>query len=127
MDLHLELPGNYHYIRGLGDDGIRIGNEVFDGSVLVSPSRVCPGWPPRTMEQLEPQHLNDIFELSPEVVVLGTGAKQVFLPQLLVYEFYKRAVGIEVMTTEAACRTFNVLVTEGRIVVAALMPVNQTV
>ena len=67
-------------------------------------------------------HLLSIFEMKPEVVLLGTGAKQVFLPPQLMMQFYNKGIGIEVMTTDAACRTFNVLVSEGRNVLAALMP-----
>lgn len=122
MDLHLELPGEHNYIRGLGPDGLRINNETYRDSILVSPTRLSPDWPPRTVAQLELQHLQSILELNPEVVLVGTGSNQVFLPHSFLYEFYKQGIGIEVMTTEAACRTFNVLVTEGRKVVAALMP-----
>lgn len=123
MDLHLELPGDHYYIRGLGPDGVRIGQQAYSGPVLVSPARISPGWPPATAADVELPHLQWIFDLQPEVVLMGTGATQVFLPQAMLYEFYKRGIGVEVMTTEAACRTFNVLVSEGRQVVAALLPV----
>jgi len=125
MDLNLELPGNHHYISGLGPAGVRIGDHSYPHSVLVSPTRIQPDWPPQTVGQLELKHLAAIFELEPEVVLMGTGISQVFLSQDLVYEFYHNKTGIEVMSSEAACRTFNVLVTEGRIVVAALMPIRQ--
>ena len=71
---------------------------------------------------LSDRQLNPIFELEPEVVLLGTGASQIFLPPELMMRFYGRGIGVEVMTTDAACRTFNVLVSEGRKVVAALLP-----
>ena len=61
--------------------------------------------------------------MQPEVVLIGTGKKQLFLPPKLMVMFYQEGIGFEVMTTDAACRTFNVLVSEGRNVVAALMPV----
>jgi uncharacterized protein len=63
-----------------------------------------------------------IFDLQPEVILLGTGVTQVFLPPAIQVHFFQRNYGFEVMTTDAACRTFNVLVAEGRHVVAALMP-----
>jgi uncharacterized protein len=62
--------------------------------------------------------------LKPEIVLIGTGSKQIFLPPELMMFFYSRNTGFEVMTTDAACRTFNVLASEGRKVVAALLPVS---
>jgi uncharacterized protein len=55
-------------------------------------------------------------------VIIGTGERQHFLPPLLMMEFHGQGIGAEVMSTAAACRTFNVLVSEGRNVVAALLP-----
>jgi uncharacterized protein len=59
--------------------------------------------------------------MEPEVVLLGTGRKQAFPAPRLLKTFYQRGIGFEAMTTEAACRTFNVLVSEGRTAVAALI------
>jgi uncharacterized protein len=56
------------------------------------------------------------------VVLMGTGTRQQFPPVERMMEFYRRGIGAEVMSTAAACRTFNVLVSEQRLVVAALMP-----
>ena len=64
-----------------------------------------------------------VFDLQPEIVLIGTGRKQVFLQPELMMSFYRREVGFEVMSTHAACRTFNVLVSESRNAVAALLPV----
>ena len=76
-----------------------------------------------TASALSAGRLEPIFELGPEVVLLGTGPLQQFPPAELMMEFYRRHVGAEVMSTDAACRTFNVLVSEQRLVVAALMPI----
>jgi uncharacterized protein len=57
------------------------------------------------------------------VILIGTGARQVFLPPATQIHFFRRNVGFEVMSTDAACRTFNVLAAEGRHVVAALLPI----
>ena len=122
MDLSFDAPGNHHFIRAIGKEGIRIGDEFLTHSFLLSASQLIRDWPPQSHEELEDQHLEAIFELNPDVVLLGTGKKQHFLAQKTIFRFYRRNVGIEVMNTEAACRTFNVLVNEGRQVVAALMP-----
>ena len=68
-------------------------------------------------------HLEALLALEPEVVLLGTGARQVFLPPRQLAPFYRKAVGVELMTTDAACRTFNVLAAEERRVVAGLLPI----
>jgi uncharacterized protein len=74
------------------------------------------------VEDINEENLQALFELQPEVVLIGTGNTQVFLPPATQVHFFRRGIGFEVMTTDAACRTFNVLISEGRQVVAALIP-----
>jgi uncharacterized protein len=81
-----------------------------------------PEWDVKSIEDISEENLQVIFNLQPEVILLGTGETQVFLPPAIQVHFFRRNFGFEVMTTDAACRTFNVLVAEGRHVVAALMP-----
>lgn len=123
MDLTLERPGDHHFIRSIGERGIRIGDAHYLRSLIVSARELVSDWAPQRPDELEESHLQEIIALQPEVVLLGTGARQHFLAPRDMYCFYQQGIGIEVMTTDAACRTFNVLVTEGRQVVAALMPV----
>ena len=121
MELNLERQGEHHYIRSVSESGIRIGDEYYRGTVLLSAEELRSDWPPASVEELQELHLQAVLDLRPEVVLIGTGKKQVFLqPELMDY-FYRTGVGVEVMSTQAACRTFNVLVSEGRNVVAALM------
>jgi uncharacterized protein len=122
MDLTLERPGDHHFIRSIGERGIRIGDAYYLRSLIVSASELVTDWAPQRPDELEEAHLQEIIALQPEVVLLGTGARQHFLAPRDMYCFYRQGIGIEVMTTDAACRTFNVLVTEGRPVAAALMP-----
>jgi hypothetical protein len=74
---------------------------------------------------IDEKSLQAIFDLEPEVILIGTGDKQVFLPPATQVHFFRRNFGFEVMTTDAACRTFNVLAAEGRHVVAALLPLTR--
>jgi uncharacterized protein len=120
MDLNLEKPGDHHYIRSLSERGICVADRFYTGSLLISATGFLD-WPPASTEQLEDHHFDDIFAMNPEVVLIGTGASQVFLSPQRMMLFYSKGIGIEVMNTDAACRTFNVLVSEGREVVAALM------
>ena len=121
MDLTLEQPGDHLFIRSVSAQGIKVVDEVYNSSIIVSASRIIPDWPVDSVENITDQQLENVLELQPELVLIGTGEKQVFLPPRQMMIFYSRNVGIEVMTTAAACRTFNVLVSESRNVVAALI------
>ena len=122
MDLTLEKPGDHLFIRAIADGRIQVGEEWHSGPMIISATSLITDWDVHFVANLSPGHLDPIFELGPEVVLLGTGARQQFPPAELMMEFYRRGVGAEIMSTTAACRTFNVLVSEQRLVVAALMP-----
>jgi uncharacterized protein len=123
MDLTLQSPGDHLYIQSISNEGIRIANRICSGPLIVSASKLLTDWPVSSPRDLTSQHLDQILELQPELVLIGTGDRQVFLPPEMLMVFYRQSVGIETMNTQAACRTFNVLVSEGRNVVAALMPI----
>ena len=99
---------------------MRIGEQRVQRSCLVTAERLITDWPPATFDELAPAHLEAIFALAPELVLLGTGATQRFAPPGVRGEFVRRRIGLEVMQLGAACRTFNVLVQEERRVLAAL-------
>ena len=120
MDLTLDRPGDHHYIRSFNEQGIRIADAYHTGPLLVSADRILP-WPPASVDSIEEPHLDAIVALRPEVVIVGTGTQQVFLPPRQMMKFYEQGIGVEVMASDPACRTFNVLVSEGRNVVAAIM------
>ena len=121
MELTLERPGDHLFIRSVSDDGIRIGEDTHRGPLIVSADELVTDWPVRSVEDLDEALLDLILDLGPEVVLIGTGEQQHFLPPPLMMHFYSRQVGVEIMDTRAACRTFNVLVSESRNVVAALI------
>lgn len=123
MEFNLELPQNEFFIRSVSEDGIRVHNDLYTGAFIISGEGVIPDWQVNSVEDLDANNLQVIFDLQPEVVLIGTGKKQVFLPPSLQAHFFRRNCGFEVMTTDAACRTFNILVGEGRNVVAALLPI----
>ena len=122
MEFNLEIPENQFFIRSIGSEGIRVHKDLFNGPFIISGQRIIPEWNVKTIEDINERTLQVIFDLQPEVVLLGTGKAQVFLPPATQAHFFREGIGFEVMTTDAACRTFNVLATEGRHVVAALLP-----
>jgi len=98
-------------------------DQLFSEALIVSAHHLITDWPVNNAQELDAKLLERILELEPEVVLVGTGKSQVFLPPELLMVFYRQSVGVEIMSTQAACRTFNVLVSEDRNVVAALIPV----
>lgn len=114
--------GSDRYLIGGYDRGeLRVNGTVHTRSLLVSPQRIAPDWAPQGFEDLVPEHFDLLLEWAPEVVLIGTGARQRFPDAAIRRLFQARGVGLEVMDTAAACRTYNILVLEDRRVAAALL------
>lgn len=112
--------GRYE-IRSVEPGRIRVGEDEYTSSLVISPDKLIVEWPPRSMDEIDDAHLETLLELEPEVVLIGTGSRIRF-PEARIYAmFQSRAIGLEIMDTAAACRTYNVLVSEERRVVAGLM------
>lgn len=122
MEFNLEVPQNQFFVRSVSEQGIRVHQDYFNQPFILSGQRIVPDWDVTTVEDINEASLQALFDLQPEVILIGTGSTQVFLPPATQVHFFRRNVGFEVMTTDAACRTFNVLASEGRQVVAALFP-----
>lgn len=121
MDLTLHKPGDHHFIRSVGPEGITVTDTLYTKSLVLSADDLLPDWPVRSVAELTEAHLEAALEMDPEIVILGTGKKQAFPPPKFMVMFYEKGIGFEAMTTEAACRTFNVLLSENRKAVAALI------
>ncbi len=121
MDLTLQRPGEHHYINSVSADGIQVVDQLCAGSIIVSAQRLITDWPVLSSGEITPHQIGKILALEPELVLIGTGEHQVFLEPEILMNFYNHPVGVEVMSTRAACDTFNILVSEGRNVVAALI------
>jgi uncharacterized protein len=122
MEFNLEVPENQFFIRSVSENGIRVHENLFNKPFIISGQRIVPEWDVASVSDINVENLQGIFDMEPEVILIGTGNTQVFLPPAIQVHFLRRNVGFEVMTTDAACRTFNVLAAEGRQVVAALLP-----
>lgn len=121
MDLTLQRPGEHHYIRSVSAQGIRVVDQLCTGSIIVSANRLINNWPVTNAAEIGADQVGQMLELEPEIVLIGTGEYPVFLAPEILMNFYQQAVGVEIMSTRAACDTFNILVSEGRNVVAALV------
>jgi uncharacterized protein len=121
MKFQLEAPGGVNLIRGYVPGELRVNEATYATGIVLSAATIVAPWRPTAIAELQEVDLEPILALQPEVVLLGTGARQVFPDPAMLRALYARNVGIEIMDTSAACRTFNVLVAEGRAVVAALI------
>lgn len=122
-DLTLDQPGDHLFVRSVSEKGFYVDERWHAGALVLSRDTLISDWPPRRPDEITPAHLEALLELEPEVVLLGTGATQVFLPVPVLSEFFRRGIGVEMMDTRAACRTFNVLVSEERHVVGGFLPI----
>jgi len=122
MQLSHERPDYAWVLRGADGRRARVNERVLERSFALAPDRLIEDWPaPTAATGLEPGHLEPLLALGPELVVLGTGGRQVFPPAAVMAACLTRGIGIEVMDNAAAARTYNVLAGEGRRVVVALM------
>lgn len=98
-----------------------VGATRFTESMLVPWIGTVRPWAPRAPDQLAPAHFEAVLDLAPELVIFGSGPRLKFVAPGLMRSLFERRIGVETMDTLAACRTYNVLVAEGRRVVAALL------
>lgn len=121
MQLSQENPEFRYVLRGVSPGGVLVNEAVIASSFLVTPEQLVRDWRPRDAASLEPADLEPVLALSPALMVLGTGPRQVFPSQAVLAALLTRGIGIEVMDSAAAARTFSVLATEGRAVVAGFL------
>ncbi|MBN8716717.1 Mth938-like domain-containing protein [Thermomonas sp.] len=121
MQLNLERPDYTYFLRGADGTGALVNQRRLSASFIIAPEALIEDWPVRDARALAPADLDPILALAPELVVLGTGATQVFPPPAVLATGLQRGVGIEVMSNAAAARTYSVLAGEGRRVVAGFL------
>ena len=121
MQLDYDRP-DYAYVLRAADGASALVNErALARSFVIAPDALVEEWDACDAAALTASDLEPVLALQPEVVVLGTGARQVFPPASVLAACLSRGIGIEVMANPAAARTFHVLAGEGRKVVAALI------
>jgi uncharacterized protein len=116
-----ELAGTLT-IRSVNSDGILINDQLWSETVALTTQEIIENWQPVTISELTVEHFSVLLEHKPELIVVGTGKNGEFPPRELMFAFARRGVGLELMDTAAAARTFNVLAGEGRHVAAVLYP-----
>ena len=114
--------GGGYRIEAYGPEGIRLAGRTIIGGLILTPQRLIEGWGPGTAAELRDDHIDPLIALMPELILLGTGAHQVFPPAPVYARILALGIGCEVMDTGAACRTYNIVMAEGRRVAAGLLP-----
>jgi len=121
MKLNLDPAATAQFVRAYGPEGILVGERWYRSSLVVAATGVRENWPPKSVESLTNAHVAGLIELRPQVLLLGSGMRQRFPSREVLAPLYEARIGFEVMDTAAACRSYNLLLAEGREVVAALI------
>jgi len=113
--------GNGHLINGYEPGRVVVDGQSYREGLIVSPECIVEDWGPAAAAALTVEHIGALLALSPQVIVIGTGRRQVF-PNPAVYAAATECgVGVEIMDTGAACRTYNIVMAEGRRIAAGLI------
>jgi len=122
MRLTVTPTGPALLIRSYAEGFLRVGDTTWQSPVLLAGSGLQAALRPQSPAELEEHDLEPVFAEKPEVVVIGWAGGQTFLPAARRRWFLERQIGLEIMELGAACRTYNVLIQDGRRVVALLFP-----
>ena len=121
MKLHLTTAENNNLITAYGEGYIEINKQRYAQNLIVMPQVLIQDWQATSFTGLINEHFKQIADLKPEVVLLGTGTTHAFLHPKHYQCLTDNNIALECMTTAAACRTYNILMSEGRTVAAALI------
>lgn len=121
MKLHPDKPGAQNVVTAYEAGRIAVNGRQLTRSLLLMPDNLDEQWGPAAYASLAIEHLSALRVYSCDVVLIGTGNRQRFPAPALLRPLIETGRGFEIMDTAAACRTYNILVAEGRLVLAALI------
>ena len=121
MELNLERPRDYLFVRKADAHTVTVVDRPFTASIILARDKMIDDWGVSDVTEMAPKDAEPILALQPDVVLLGTGERQPFPSQAVLAAFLQRGVGVEVMDNAAAARTWDILASEGRNVVAAFI------
>lgn len=126
MKIEQALPSaDAKVIRRYDAGYILVNDDEFRTSLILTPTELDADWPPQSFADLTAEHWDALLARKPDLVLIGTGKAQRFPAPEIMAPLYRAGVGVEVMKTAAACRTFNILTNEGRNVVAGLLMIEE--
>lgn len=121
MKLHTTVTQQYQTVTAYDASGVELNAKHYTHSLIVLPEVAPVAWPVTSFDTLAVEHFAQIDATAPDVVILGTGARQRFIHPKLTAALTARRIGVECMDNQAACRTYNILMAEGRKVALALI------
>lgn len=132
MQLHQDLgvkiytitsyaPGSVTVAEPRTPDARSSSTQTLTSSFVITPSQLLTDWPPQNVSALAAAHFTAILDAAPEVLLLGSGTRLTWPPPQLLTPLIEAGVGVEVMDSGAACRTYNILAADGRRVAAAIL------
>ncbi len=121
MKLQSDPHSGANTITGYGDGYVEINQTPYAHAVLLSSDGAISAWPVESFDNLEASDFEQMIALKPELILIGTGARQRFPKPELLKSLISAKIGFEIMDSQAACRTYNILVGEGRQVLLALI------
>lgn len=120
MKISLSKPTDFQLIEHVLHNGIVVNQQTHVGDLIIATNTPVAQWSSKPMDQLEPDDFRNVNRIKPEMVIIGTGNEHRMPNQQLIGYFEELGIGLETMTTIAACRTYNILAEDGRLVIAYL-------
>ncbi len=110
-----------YVITAYGENTVSVNGKLFEKSLILATTQFSENWAVSGIDQLATDHIDQVLSFNPELIIIGTGNKLVFPPVEIYAAIIKRGIGVDFMDTHAAYRTYNILMGEGRDVVAGLI------
>lgn len=116
-----EISDARYQITGYDTGWVGVNQEKLQQSFIITPQTLLKDWQPRTIQELQPVHLTPLLAMNLEVILLGCGKTQQFPAHETWRTLVQHGIGFEIMTNDAVCRTYNLLLTENRRIAAAFL------
>lgn len=121
MKITQEFGTAGYRIRAYQPGEVQINDQQHRSSLILGLESLITDWGPESLDDLTTEHMAEVLRLDPEVIILGTGEHQRFPSREIMLPLLREGIGVEVMANDAACRTYNILMSEDRRVALALI------
>jgi len=121
VQFHRDISESINIISAYGPEGIRVSDRLLIPPCIITTSTVIEHWETDDVSELSQDNVQELMELNPELIILGSGETLRFPPAEVGHAINSKGIGFEVMDTAAACRTYNLLAHEGRSIAVALL------
>lgn len=122
MEIGISVPDTQVFVKTYTENEIILNTNTYHNSIVISPNKIINDhWACNDIKSLTKDQLIELFKTSADVYLIGTGKNQLF-PDMKIYQFCQlQNKAVDFMNSNAACRTFNMLASEGRSIVAAII------